>query len=76
VAEWPKGNRAFLDSRGLLHLKSHDSSIPEVSLVLREGEATGWASDGLMCGPRFFLSQPPGAAEELARRVNAFFERC
>jgi hypothetical protein len=55
TAAWPSGTRAFLDSRGLLHLKSHDSGLPEVSLVLSEGEVAGWTSDGHVCGPPFFF---------------------
>jgi hypothetical protein len=55
LAQWPNGNRAFLDSRGLLHLKSHDPAIPEVSLVLADGEVAGWDSVGHRCGPGFFF---------------------
>jgi hypothetical protein len=55
IAQWPNGNRAFLDSRGLLHLKSHDPAIPEVSLVLADGEVAGWDSVGHRCGPGFFF---------------------
>ncbi|HTB83794.1 MAG TPA: hypothetical protein VK742_09090 [Candidatus Sulfotelmatobacter sp.] len=55
TAEWPSGSKAFLDSRGLLHLKSHDPSIPEISLVLADGEVAGWTSDGHVCGPKFFF---------------------
>jgi hypothetical protein len=55
VIKWPSGSKTWLDSRGLLHLKSHDPEIPEVSLVLGHGEVAGWTSDGFMCGPRFFL---------------------
>ncbi len=55
LAEWPNGSKAFLDSRGLLHLKSHDPALPEVTLVLSEGEIVGWTSDGHVCGPKFFF---------------------
>ncbi|TWT33930.1 hypothetical protein KOR34_37660 [Posidoniimonas corsicana] len=43
-ARWPDGSRAVLDSRGLLHLMPGDASLPEVSLVLAEGELTGWCN--------------------------------
>jgi hypothetical protein len=55
IATWPCGSKAFLDSRGLLHLKSHDPSVPEVSLVLSGDEVAGWTSDGHVCGPKFFF---------------------
>jgi len=55
TAEWPNGCKVFLDSRGLLHLKSHDPAAPEVSLVLSDGEVAGWTSDGCVCGPSFFF---------------------
>ncbi|HSI85165.1 MAG TPA: hypothetical protein VK970_15350 [Candidatus Methylacidiphilales bacterium] len=60
VAEWEDGSRAFLDSRGLLHLQPARKDLAEVTLVLAERVA-GWTSHGDMCGPRFFtgLDQPP-----------------
>ncbi len=47
VAEWADGSRAVLDSRGLIHLMPARTDVPEVSLVLAEGELTGWSSGGL-----------------------------
>ncbi|MGC3961066.1 MAG: hypothetical protein QM813_24990 [Verrucomicrobiota bacterium] len=55
TAEWPCGSKAFLDNRGLLHLKSHDPQLPEISLVLADGEVAAWTSDGFVCGPAFFF---------------------
>ncbi len=52
---FPNGGRVFLDSRGLLHFKGGDSTLPEVSLVLADGEVAGWTSDGRVCGPSFFF---------------------
>ena len=74
VAQWPNGSRAFLDSRGLLHLKSHDPAIAEISLVLQEGDAAGWASDGFLAGPPFFGAKHSGSEKELAKRFVAFVE--
>ena len=59
VATWPDGSRAFLDSRGLLHLKSSDPSIPEATIVLHEGVTSGWCSDGRVWGEAYFLDDPP-----------------
>jgi hypothetical protein len=76
VAEWPNGSKAFLDSRGLLHLKSHDPSLAEVSLVLSDGEVAGWTSDGLVCGPSFFFEdQRPSNPQKVFRRIEDFLSR-
>jgi hypothetical protein len=73
---YPDGSRIFLDSRGLLHFKSWDTNLPEVSLVLADGEVAGWTSDGCVCGPAFFfegpfISQPKSVFERLMK----FFSR-
>ncbi len=57
VATWPGGGQVFHDSRGLLHFKSQDASLAEVTLVLSDGEVAGWTSDGHWCGPQFFLPE-------------------
>jgi len=76
VAEWPNGSKAFLDSRGLLHLKSHDPSLAEVSLVLSDGEVAGWTSDGYVCGPSFFFEdRRPSNPREVFNRVEDFLSR-
>ena len=48
-AQWRDGSQAWIDSRGLLHLKSSDAAIPEVSFVLFERDVAGWSSDGRLC---------------------------
>lgn len=58
AAELPNGSRVLLDSRGLLHFKSRQPHLPEVSLLLAQGEVAGWTSDGCVCGPAFFFEQP------------------
>jgi hypothetical protein len=47
---WPGGGKAWLDSRGMLHLKSSDSSLPEITLVLYEGLIAGWTSNASVFG--------------------------
>jgi hypothetical protein len=64
-ALWPSGSRAFLDQRGLLHLKSGNPRIPEISLVLSESEVAGWNSDQIVCGSDFFLR--PGQSSDALR---------
>jgi hypothetical protein len=70
TAQFPNGSKIFLDSRGLLHLKSYDADCPEVSLVLADGEVAGWASDYHVCGPAFFFegtydSEPKAVFESI-----------
>lgn len=55
LAQWKDGSRAYLDSRGLLHLRSSDRTIPELTLVLADPVAA-WSSDGARCGSRVFLA--------------------
>ncbi|KAF0177789.1 MAG: Uncharacterized protein FD161_2233 [Limisphaerales bacterium] len=62
VATWLGGGQVFHDSRGLLHFKSQDATLAEVTLVLADGEVAGWTSDGHVCGPQFFL--PEGRTSE------------
>jgi len=61
TTKWPNGTKAFLDSRGLIHFKSHDPNVPEVSLVLSSVEVAGWTSDGHLCGPKFFFEHGPAS---------------
>ncbi len=55
LATWSDGSRAWTDSRGLLHLKSSDPAIPELTFVLHEADMAGWASDGRIWGDRYFV---------------------
>jgi hypothetical protein len=63
-ARWDDGSIAWLDSRGLLHLRSSDKGIPELTIVLNSGLLGGWCSDGGMFGHSFFLgpAQSDGVA--------------
>ena len=58
IAAWPDGSQAFLDSRGLLHLKSSDPGIPETTIVLHERLTSGWCADGRVWGESYFLGAP------------------
>ena len=60
VARWEDGSLAWLDSRGMLHLKSSDRSIPEVTLVLRDGALAGWTSEGRTFGMAYFAGETAG----------------
>jgi len=72
VARWADGSSAWLDSRGLLHLKQ--AARPEVSLMLAEGTLAAWSSDGKLCGPPFFVEGRANAdAATLLERIQQFF---
>lgn len=56
VAAWRNGSRAWTDTRGMLHLRSGDSRLPEISIVLTDESALAvWTADGRLCGPRYFV---------------------
>lgn len=50
AAKFPNGSRAWLDGRGLLHLKSSNNALCEITLVLRDGALSGWLSTGFIFG--------------------------
>ena len=56
-AEWSDGSKVYLDRRGLLHLKSADVSVPEVTIVLKDGPLAGWCADGTLWGEPYFTGQ-------------------
>jgi hypothetical protein len=52
---WPDGSEAVVDTRGLLHLRSADASVPELSVLLVIGQPTAaWAADGNVAGSPYF----------------------
>lgn len=56
MVNWADGSKAFLDSRGLLHLQSSRVDIPELCIALAESTSLPiWSSDGLKSGPTFFF---------------------
>lgn len=79
VARWADGSRAYLDSRGLLHLKSGDRALPEVSLVLGDQRpASAWSSDARLWGTEFYTGRKSDALsppEELVQLVGEFIAR-
>jgi hypothetical protein len=59
-AVWKDGSEAVVDSRGMLHLRSSDPEIPEITIVLVLGKACGcWASDGKVSGAFYFTGADP-----------------
>jgi hypothetical protein len=55
---WQNGSEALLDSRGLLHLKSINADVPEISILLVVDQATAcWCADGVVSGPAYFTGR-------------------
>ena len=77
VAKFGDTARAVLDERGLLHLQSTDSSVPEMTLVLVEGAIAGWVAGVGLWGPDYFTGESPALSERRAKRdhLQAFVRR-
>ncbi len=60
-AEWASGSKAWLDSRGLMHLKSANKVHPEITLALRDGTLSGWLSSGAVFGDDYYCGNDPSA---------------
>lgn len=74
-AEWDDGSRAFLDSRGLLHLCSSDRTIPELSVTLADGEVGAWSSDARFWGAAYYTGKSGAERTDgslLAKRLQQF----
>jgi MoxR-vWA-beta-propeller ternary system domain bpX1 len=55
---WDDGSIAVADPRGFLHLKSSDTSIPEITIVMVLDRVTAcWASDQTACGLSFYINE-------------------
>jgi hypothetical protein len=59
AATFPNGSKAWLDSRGFLHLTGGAPNQPELCLVLNDDHMTVWSSDGGLSGTPFFTSSNP-----------------
>ncbi|UOQ70449.1 hypothetical protein [Hymenobacter cellulosilyticus] len=69
---WPGGSEAIVDSRGLLHLRSSDLSVPEMTLTLILGRPlAAWAADGTVCGSSYFTGPEPASGIP----VEEFYEQ-
>lgn len=73
VARWPGGSRAWLDSRGLLHLRSGNPAVPEFTLALCfQAALAGWSADGARCGPAFFHDGAKDEPQRFQALLTAF----
>ena len=57
---WADGSVALVDTRGLLHLRSGNPTLPEITLLLVLNQPTAaWASDGTVGGSAYFTGPEP-----------------
>jgi hypothetical protein len=55
---WSTGSQALLDSRGLLHLKSRDTTVPEICILLVVDQPSAcWSADGVVSGSAYFTGK-------------------
>jgi hypothetical protein len=74
LATFDDGSRAVLDHRGLLHLKSSDDTLPEITIVLAEGVGACWFDDGKVCGSPYHVDREGGDVA-WAAHVRTIFAR-
>ena len=76
---WHEGSETVVDSRGLLHLKSSDKTIPQITIVLVLGKTTAcWAADGAVCGSSYFVKNGTNKMSEInfyEKYIKRFIER-
>ncbi|MFN7291764.1 MAG: hypothetical protein ACK5T6_14340, partial [Pirellula sp.] len=58
----------ILDSRGLLHIRSVKSNLSEITIVLANGLASGWTSDGRWFGKDYHIGNNLATPSELILR--------
>jgi hypothetical protein len=77
AATWDDGSRVFLDGRGIIHLKSADRSIPEISIAMTNTDLAAWSSDGRICGSPYLIGNDVVVTEPayFMRLIGQFVER-
>jgi hypothetical protein len=77
MATWDDGSRAFLDGRGMIHLKSSDRGLPELSIALTSRGVAAWSSDGRVGGSSYLLGDDvtTTAPAYFLNLVSRFVER-
>jgi hypothetical protein len=71
--EWPTGHVAWVDGRGLLHLRSPHPGSAEISVMMTDGEAALWTTHGGLIGPDFYFRERFAAAVADVREAMAGF---
>ena len=74
IWSWPDGSVFFIDGRGLLHMRSSDPNLPEVSIVLTISDAFScWASDGKLAGNTKYIPAGKPASDVIS--ADNFYSR-
>ena len=63
VAQIADVGSAWLDSRGLLHLKCDDGQYPQVSFAVQDGQLSGWLSTGEVFGEDYYFGRKDRSLE-------------
>jgi hypothetical protein len=69
LATWGDGSRAYLDTRGMLHLVSSDRRLPQLTLTLSTAPIAGWSSNGQTFGWAYFLESAPTSEPAVALEI-------
>lgn len=78
---WPNGSEAVLDPRGLLHLRSANASVPEITLVLIINQPiAAWVADddsvcGTVCGSTYFTGPNPSRQMAVPEFYRQYIQR-
>jgi hypothetical protein len=73
---WEEGSEAVMDSRGLLHLKSADESLPEITIILViEKTIACWCADGKITGSPYFIESSQKDIMLAADFYNLYIQR-
>ena len=74
--KWHDGSVAAVDSRGFLHLKSSNPTLPEITIIPNLGDkVTAWASDGKYCGNPYYLSVRNGSQVPVVYFFKTYIQR-
>lgn len=72
VMGFPDGSKVWLDRRGMLHLRSSNKGIPQISIVLQDGGTSGWCSNGDYFGARYFIGHRKSLDESAFFQIQKF----
>lgn len=72
--EWSSGSVAWIDSRGILHLRPSTPGAPELSILLADGEVAVWTSNGGGFGHPFFLGEAPSTGPVVREAMATFLQ--
>jgi hypothetical protein len=73
---WPDGSEAVVDARGLLHLRSADARVPELTVLLVLGQPTAaWAADGTVAGSPYFTGRNPARQLDPSSFYQQYIQR-